>query len=1177
MVEFNVAKTTDDPNRVRAGATINSTVLITNDSPHFANEYNRQNSMAPWVQRVPSVQVGVNQQNVVGARFFNAGAIASLAGVLAEAGSVLRLRDFEFSDLAGGNAAIAFVARVYQGTNNFGTLLTTEPGSNLTGDGVAVPVPGTQFYIELEALQPNVFMNRARVGEATLDVLPTISETIPVAPAGITRTWEAMHSVDNALLPATSGTGDISWSNIVLPAGEAIAISIHDTIPVTETGDYVNAASIVGNPGDTGTWVATGQTVEVLPPLQDLVDCAGAWNIQDRQAVLKAVLKNLVSPAYAVFKLYNTATNTLIWQSDPIPGSGAANQPAQTVVPLSSGVLQPGQQYEFEIECFDPNLELISSSERCFERCAPFTTLTDAEYSYLNCDGSWYAFPSRHAIMPRNAIPELKNPDEINPMLVGPAVGAYAVTYEFWNGSTWVDATVKAGGSANTYGAPAPLANPELADIDTLPGSFSFTGLLGDGQSYPWRMTLRNAQNEIIDQVQCAQLRTATVPPLQCPTAVTNITDNGATLTYGPIDRNQYAFAERDNITIQARAVGTNNWFTAGNTLLPDGDNTARLLDSVQVALAGLTPGTQYDIRVVYATDPGFPARGYTSAACQAILQTTGTAPITEDADCDPATTITLTGATLRGTVSADPGHSYYFEYSESSSGPWAQAAPPVAVSGSNVAVSQAVTGLDQATEYFYRLVLIDTTTNAVVSTSSNCRFQTNAPNAIIATEADGDCPPNGTEEGEPPLTITVTHEFRHQGGTDPITGDVSIDANPAPTGTTITAWSAVIVGGVTGSALGGTGPVDETITLQPGASITYTLTYDVPGPSGGAFQSRGIFDGPGTFQNWVSTLNCTVDEQRLDCEPAFLDLANLPRQGMRQFSYDGVTYAVYLDENWTVAQLVTQLNVVTPNKFAADGDRLLTPGTRWSQGTAVFDYIDEVQAIDFGTGGTDGNRQASSDTTYTFEPDGAILDGFYAITSFQDTGLATFNTASGAITADALGNPAGNAMIFNADFEPGEFARISVSTVAGSRYATSFFVINTNAANVDIIQPNVTVRIEDSANNVIDTVATGNVSPRGQWFQYFVDVIATDNELTFVFVNNAPGGNGNDLALDQIEAGRIVTGEREFQNGACPGDPAPEPPRGPVCTTAQCNTVVAFPWVLPPCAPECATVTTET
>lgn len=1171
MATFNVSKTTVGPSPVVVGSVIRSTVTVENASPAYSNDYTFQIGMGDWVQRVPSVAPRANNVGDVGIRFFNDGAIASLNGQLEAAGDALGLSNFIGRNIDGSDAAISFVARVYAGVNNFAPLVATIPGTVLAGGAVVPPFSGTDFYVEVEALADNVFMHSISVGELSDDALLSLDDLVPAAPAGITRVWQAAHSLDDALLPATAGTGSIQWDNVPLPAGHTITLTIDDTVP--NVGSYQNQASIDAAPSDDGVWNATGQAITIDPPPPDLADCNGATDIQGRQAYLHGFLKGVNAPAFGVFRVYNAGTNNLVFTSDPTPGNGAAMQAVEAVVPFGASALNPGTAYDFVLEVYDASAQLVTMSGRC-----SFTT--QASFAYLSCAAPWDADRIRHAVLITNEAPMLINDSGQN--RVGP-VGflggqdAFNVTYEFWNGSTWVLATLKT--AANSYGAPASIANPRAFGASGDLAQLAITNLAGDGQTYIVRKTLRNGANQSIEQVQCAPLTTATVPPLQCADAVNAISDDGATLTFGPIDRSQYAFAEQDQIRVQVRPAGSTEPFqTVGTTTLPNGEGTARFTDTVMIPISGLEPGTAYDTRIIYTSDPGFPVTGYQGAVCTASFVTTGEPPIVTAAGCNGAVAITLNSATVNGTASADAGNSAYIEWSAAQNGPFTAGSPPVAIDGEDVPVSANLAGLSPARTYYFRTVIVNTLTNAVQAISSTCSFQTRTPNAFITPTSSADCPPTAdVEAAEPPMDVTVTHTLAHSGGADAITGDLSIDLTSFPQGATLTSWSATTSGVVTGSALNGVTPPDETLTLAPGSSIAYTLVYHVAGPSGGDLASTMTFAGPGVSQRWQATAECSIRDKRLDCEPAFASVGDIPRdRPLRQVSYDGVSYNVQLEPGWTLNELVDSLNA-QGGQFATDGVSLFTtPESRWAHGALTFTYLDNPTVIDFGTGGANGNRVSSPDTTYTFVPSGPI-DSVeeYAITSFSDTGLGFQNTENFTITADALGDPNGNAMIVNGSAAPGVFAKITIPTIPGERYATSFFAVNTTTfAAVD---PNITVTFADSLGNTIPgSVSTGDITT-SRWTQYLVDVVATDTELTFVFNNNAGGAAGNDLALDQIEAGLVVTETVQFAAGECPSltaDFTYNPNGATTCETGCItNTATAWPFVLPPCAQPCPPV----
>lgn len=257
-------------------------------------------------------------------------------------------------------------------------------------------------------------------------------------------------------------------------------------------------------------------------------------------------------------------------------------------------------------------------------------------------------------------------------------------------------------------------------------------------------------------------------------------------------------------------------------------------------------------------------------------------------------------------------------------------------------------------------------------------------------------------------------------------------------------------------------------------------------------------------------------------CEDAMVDLAGFDDTiAIRQVTYDGVTYAVQLDPVWTVAQLATQLNdTAGAGTFVADGSWLITPNDATGNGPIVLTTFVSQVLETYGTGGQNNARQSVANTTYNFSPSGQIIDGDYAVTSFQDTGLSGFNNADFTITADSQGDPTGNAFIVNADSQIGEVYRQTLPTIVGQEYAISFWAISTNSAAYNQIKPNLTIQIEDGASNIIGSVQTGDIQLPATWKQYFVEVVATTTTTEFVLISNVPGGAGNDFAVDHIEAG---------------------------------------------------------
>jgi hypothetical protein len=129
-------------------------------------------------------------------------------------------------------------------------------------------------------------------------------------------------------------------------------------------------------------------------------------------------------------------------------------------------------------------------------------------------------------------------------------------------------------------------------------------------------------------------------------------------------------------------------------------------------------------------------------------------------------------------------------------------------------------------------------------------------------------------------------------------------------------------------------------------------------------------------------------------------------------------------------------------------------------------------------------------------------------------------------------GDTNGRMAIFNASFAAGTFYETTITGVIPNVPITySFWALNIMAQSTfsGSILPNITVEFTDLSNNVISTFNTGdlgrcssniadNSCTTGVW-QQFTTTVNLGNVTDFIirFKNNAPGGGGNDLALDDI------------------------------------------------------------
>ncbi len=150
----------------------------------------------------------------------------------------------------------------------------------------------------------------------------------------------------------------------------------------------------------------------------------------------------------------------------------------------------------------------------------------------------------------------------------------------------------------------------------------------------------------------------------------------------------------------------------------------------------------------------------------------------------------------------------------------------------------------------------------------------------------------------------------------------------------------------------------------------------------------------------------------------------------------------------------------------------------------------------------------------YTYISTPPPNDGQYTITN-NTTPWGGFAT-DWVNTADNSPDPDGYMMVVNASFEPGLFYRRIVDICGNTVYEFSADVISMNNPNRpnDFIKPNLSFLINGEV-----VLNTGNVPIDGKWHTYsFIFTSPPDaTELELALRNNAPGGIGNDLALDNI------------------------------------------------------------
>ena len=169
----------------------------------------------------------------------------------------------------------------------------------------------------------------------------------------------------------------------------------------------------------------------------------------------------------------------------------------------------------------------------------------------------------------------------------------------------------------------------------------------------------------------------------------------------------------------------------------------------------------------------------------------------------------------------------------------------------------------------------------------------------------------------------------------------------------------------------------------------------------------------------------------------------------------------------------------------------------------------------DFGSGQV--NIPAKPDdiiSTYSYVGQGPPRDGSFTLTN--NTGAWAGLYSAWLALGDQSTDPNGYFMVINADFDPGIIYEQTIEGLCeNTLYIFSADVINLVKRGVaNHIDPNVSFLLND-----VELYTTGNIGQTEQWntygFTFTTDPGVTTMKLSLR--NNAPGGIGNDLAIDNV------------------------------------------------------------
>lgn len=181
----------------------------------------------------------------------------------------------------------------------------------------------------------------------------------------------------------------------------------------------------------------------------------------------------------------------------------------------------------------------------------------------------------------------------------------------------------------------------------------------------------------------------------------------------------------------------------------------------------------------------------------------------------------------------------------------------------------------------------------------------------------------------------------------------------------------------------------------------------------------------------------------------------------------------------------------------------------------------DPIINITFGTGTNPGAPLSAAATGYQYVSTDCPADGFYAM---RNSTAGCFSSSWHSIT-DHTGNANGYFMLVNASIQPSAFYLDTVKGLCGNTtYEFAAWILNIlkpSACGGTGIQPDLTFSMERTDGSVLQSYNTNNIpatnSPQWKQFGFFFTTPSGVTDVVLRIVNNAQGGCGNDLALDDI------------------------------------------------------------
>ncbi len=179
----------------------------------------------------------------------------------------------------------------------------------------------------------------------------------------------------------------------------------------------------------------------------------------------------------------------------------------------------------------------------------------------------------------------------------------------------------------------------------------------------------------------------------------------------------------------------------------------------------------------------------------------------------------------------------------------------------------------------------------------------------------------------------------------------------------------------------------------------------------------------------------------------------------------------------------------------------------------------DPIVNVTFGSGQSFGPPlPANTTSALNYVAATCPNDGYYSILNYTSGCFA--NDVTWHTTTDHTGDTNGYFMLVNASYEPSNFYIQTINGLCeGTTYQFAAWMLN--MCSVSGTLPNITLTIEKMDGSILGSYNTGDIpiiNP-ATWRQYGFNFTTPPNVSAVVLRmrNNAPGGVGNDIGLDDI------------------------------------------------------------